>query len=348
MNIHIHRWTKFAAAFLFLCILLLSSCSRQTSGTDIILGTIVNIRIYGRMSQSKLDEALEAAMDRARNLEQTFSVNIADSELNYVNQNAFASPVKVSDDLYTVLEKSLYYANLTDGAFDPSLGRLIDLWGIGTDNARVPSADEISPLTGQNNYTHVLLDEVNHTVAFTTDDFSLDLGAIVKGYAADEIKKLLVEDYHIKSALINLGGNVITIGSNPEGSDWTIGIANPSAPEDSSASAAILTTTSQTLVTSGDYQRYFETSDGTRYHHILDGHTGYPADSGLTSVSIITDSSIDADALSTAVFVLGQEKGTELIQSLDGVEAVFIDTSGSMTATDGLAGQLTPGTLPLN
>lgn len=327
---------------------LLSGCSKQTSGTELILGTIVNIQLYGKGSQGKLDEALNAAMDRARTLERVFSVNIENSELNYVNQNASKSPVAISDDLYAVLECSLHYANLTAGAFDPTLGNLISLWGIGTDHAAVPTDEHLLPLVDKNNYKHVILDSSAQTVYFENDDFSLDLGAIAKGYVADEIKKLLINDYGISNAIINLGGNVITIGGNPNGDPWKIGIANPDAPEDSSSPAVIAHVEGQTLVTSGDYQRYFESGDGIKYHHILDGHTGYPANTGIKSVSIITETSMNADALSTAVFVLGYNDGLALIESLEDVEAVFIDENNQVTCTSGLDSTITTGVLPIN
>ncbi len=326
----------------------LSGCIKQISGTELILGTIVNIQLYGKGSQENLEEALNAAMNRARTLEHIFSVNNEGSELNYVNQNASKEPVSVSEDLYKVLERSLHYANLTKGAFDPTLGKLISLWGIGTDHAIVPTDEDLLPFIGKSNYKHVILDPATHTVYFENDTFFLDLGAIAKGYIADEIKTLLQQNYNITNAIINLGGNVITIGGNPNGDPWKIGIANPDAPEDSAAPAVIAHVNGKTLVTSGDYQRFFEDETGMKYHHILDGQTGYPANTGLKSVSIITEASMDADALSTAVFVLGYDNGLALIESLDGIEAVFINENNQVTCTSGLDSTITSGVLPLN
>ena len=203
-------------------------------------------------------------------------------------------------------------------------------------------------LVDKNNYKHVVLDPAAQTVYFENDTFSLDLGAIAKGYVADEIKKLLIDDYGITNAIINLGGNVITIGGNPKGEPWKIGIANPDTPEDASSPAAIAHVEGKTLVTSGDYQRYFESTDGLKYHHILDGHTGYPANNEIKSVSIITETSMDADALSTAIFVLGYDDGCALIESLEDIEAVFIDANNQVTCTNGLGSTITPGVLPIN
>ena len=239
----------FMAALMCICF---TGCGKTpgASQTQIVLGTVVTVQVYGRQSQEALDGAVEAAMDRARELEQIFSLNIDSSEINYVNQNAAKAPVHVSDDFYTVLERSLYFARLTEGAFDPTLGKLIRLWGIGTDDARVPEPEEIAPLTGRRDYEHVLLDEQAHTVFFENDGFSLDFGAIAKGYAADEMKELLQEDYHIDSALLNLGGNIITIGNRPDGKPWTLGIADPSSPQPEEDPAVTLQVTDLTFVTS--------------------------------------------------------------------------------------------------
>lgn len=339
-----------AALLLTVCLTaagLLSGCAqmRSSNETALILGTVINVRLYGKISQEKLDNAAKAALDRARELEQIFSATSDSSELSYVNQNAANGPVEVSPELYTVLERSLYFAELTGGAFDPTLGKLINLWGIGTDHARVPDISEITPLAEQKNYENVILDEAHQTVMFTTEGFSLDLGGIAKGYAADEMKKLLVEDYGITSAVLNLGGNIITIGPRYDGQPWTLGIVDPQNPQDSDHPAVLLKVEGKTFVTSGDYQRYFTGDDGQRYHHILDGATGYPARTGLSSVTIITDCSMDADAWSTAAFVLGEEKATGLLKTIDGVEAVFISADETVTATEGIRDQLQNGTL---
>ena len=342
---------KFSGRTALICVLvILVACTaffsnrnqqmREANVSDVALGTLVNVRLYGQIPQGALNSAANAALGRARELEDIFSVYSEDSEITYVNQNAAAGPVHVSDDFYAVLERSLHFAQLTDGAFDPTLGRLIQLWGIGTENARVPSESEISPFVGKKNYEHVILDEEEHTVYFENSDFSLDLGGIVKGYAADEIKKLLMEEYDIASGLINLGGNIMTIGSRPDGQPWTLGIADPQNPQDSSQTVASMAVTDKTFVTSGDYQRYFEDENGNRYHHILDGSTGYPADTHLSSVTIIGNTSMDADALSTACFVLGEEKGMALLESLDGFDGVFIGSDGHLSATEGVSGQL--------
>lgn len=330
--------------------MILTGCTqplRSSSSVELILDTIVDIKVYGHATQKSLDLAVDAAFDKARELNLIFSASDPKSELYQVNENAAHGPVVISHELFTVLETSIDYAQKTQGAFDPTLGRLIELWGIGTDHPQVPSADAISALAGRRNYEHITLDAKKSTVFYETDDFCVDLGAIAKGYIADELKRLLEEDYHIQSAILNLGGNTITIGSKPDGSDWNIGIVNPKSPDDMEHPAFYIRATGKTFVTSGNYQRYFEDETGKRYHHIFDGHTGYPSETGLDSVTIITDVSMNADALSTAVFVMGLERGMAYVESLENTEAIFIDSSGCAYATSGIKNQVTKGSLSL-
>jgi len=165
----------------------------------------------------------------------------------------------------------------------------------------------------------------------------VDLGGIAKGYAGDEAIRIYKE-HGLKSAYINLGGNVVVLGGRPDGSPWRIGIQNPRAPN--GMYIGIVRVTDKAVVTSGDYERYFE-KENVRYHHILDTKTGYPADSGLISSTIVTDVSMDADALSTAAFVLGLEEGMKLVNSLKGVEAIFITGDKRVYVTEGLKSSFT-------
>lgn len=330
--------------------MILTGCTqplRSSSSVELILDTIVDIKVYGHGDQETLDSAVDAAFDKARELNLIFSASDSESELYQVNETAAHAPVVISHELFTVLETSIDYAQKTQGAFDPTLGKLIELWGIGTDHPQVPPEDAITPLSGRHNYEHIKLDKAKSTVFYETSDFCVDLGAIAKGYIADQLKKLLEEEYHIQSAILNLGGNTITIGSKPDGSDWNIGIVNPKAPDDVEHPAFYIKETGKTFVTSGNYQRYFEDETGKRYHHIFDSNTGYPSETGLDSVTIITDISMNADALSTAVFVMGLEQGMAYVESLENTEAIFIDSSGRAYATPGIKGQVTNGSLTL-
>ena len=310
----------------------LTGCNKEVERekTEEVLGTIITIKAY----TDKGDAPLEVAFDRAKELEMILSANNAESELSRMNQKAYKKEVKLSDELFFVVKKGIYYGELTNGAIDISIGKLIDLWGIGTEFARVPKEAEIAPYIGQNGYKYIELNEEKKTIHFLDKNVKVNLGAIAKGYIADEMKKVLVEEYGVEHAMLSLGGNIIVIGYKADGSKWNVGIADPLDTQSVKASLSI---TDKTIVTSGNYERYFE-QDGMRYHHILDANTGYPSDSGLISTTILTSNSIDADALSTATYVLGEEKALQVIEEIADCEAVFIREDGSTVTTSGVSG----------
>lgn len=297
--------------------------------TEEVLGTIVTIKAC----TNKGDAPLEAAFDRAEELEMILSANNADSELSQMNQKAYKEEVKVSDELFYVVKKGIYYGEITDGAIDISIGKLIDLWGIGTKAARVPKEAELAPYIGQNGYRKIELKEEKKTIHFLDKNVQVNLGAIAKGYIADEMKKVLVEEYDVQHAMLSLGGNIVVIGDKADGTKWNVGIADPLDTQSVKASFSI---TDKTVVTSGNYERYFE-QNGVRYHHILDANTGYPSDSGLISTSILTNNSIDADALSTATYVLGEKRALQMIEKVEDCEVVLIREDGSTVTTMGVS-----------
>ncbi|MCC8069203.1 MAG: FAD:protein FMN transferase [Ruminococcus sp.] len=282
----------------------------------------ISVKAYGENSE----EATKLAFERVAQLEVVFSNTIQDSEVNYVNSNAFETSVEVSSDFKTVLDTSLYYSNLTDGAFDFTIDDLISLWGIGTDNPKVPTNDEISKYVNLKDYENILVD--GSSVRFSSNTVKLNFGAISKGYIADEMKKVLLEN-GVTSAILNLGGNVSAIGTKPSGKLWSVAITDPN---DTSNYVCSLKVDDMSVVTSGDYEKYF-VQDGKKYHHILDTSTGYPADNGISSVTIVGDNGIDCDALSTACFVLGEEKALTLIESIEGYDAIIILNDGSIKTT---------------
>lgn len=290
-----------------------------------LMGTVIMVRAYG----AHAEEGVEAAFDRAEELEHVFSGTIADSELCIVNEAAQnGTAVSVSEDFCTVLETALMYGAMTDGALDCTMGGLIDLWGIGTSAARLPTEEEIAERLRPNGWRDVTLDAGNRRVTFSTPEVSLHFGAVAKGYISDEMKKTLME-CGVESALMSLGGNIMTLGTKPDGGSWKVAITNPFAPDSLIASVHV---TDQAAVTSGNYEKYFE-QDGVRYHHILDPQTGYPAVSDVVSTTILADCGMDCDALSTATYIMGADKGMELINSLDGIEAVFIKTDGEIVSS---------------
>jgi thiamine biosynthesis lipoprotein len=296
--------------------------------SELMLGTVCRITIYDHPS----DQAFVDAFARIAEIEKKMSLHLDTSEIAQVNAAAGSHPVAVSQDTFLVVQKAIEAAQLSGGAFDPTVGVLVTAWDIGGDNPRKPPQQEIDQLLPLIGYDRVVLDEKNHTIELLDAGMMIDLGGIAKGYAADETEKIL-RSHGVEKAIINLGGNVLTIGSRPDGSPWRIGVQNPEAER--GGHVMIVGLEDKALVTSGPYERYFEL-DGTIYHHILDTETGYPVETDITSASIITDDSFLADALSTAVYSLGMEAGIAMIESMEQVEAVFIDRQRNLYITEGL------------
>lgn len=324
--------TYFLWTLVVLVSFLISGCSKSSDTPvekqDFHMGTIITQKVYGKDASKATDEVF----DRIGWLEKTMTINDSGSEIDKLNDMAGKEGVKLSRESIFVLETAKKYSELSDGAFDVTVGPLVKSWGIFTENPRVPGKDEINNLLKLVDYKSIILDKSTLTAKLEKPGQIADLGGIVKGYAGDEAVKIY-KKYGIKSAYINLGGNVVVLGCKPDGTQWKVGVQNPRA--ENGKFIGILNLSDKTVVTSGDYERYFE-KDGVRYHHILDPKTGYPSDSDLISTTIVADNSIDADALSTSAFVLGLDKGMKLIESLGGIDAVFITKDKKVFVTEGL------------
>ncbi|MHB9922387.1 FAD:protein FMN transferase [Clostridium botulinum] len=305
-----------------------SKSEEPISRETYLMGTIINIKAYGKNA----DKAVQASVDKISDIENKMSLNISTSEINKINKNAGIAPVKVSKNTFDVVKASLIYSEKTKGSFDITVEPLVSLWGIGTDKARIPSKDEISNALKLINYEDVIINEKESTIMLKRKGQAIDLGAIAKGYTADELKKVLL-NYNVSSAFLSLGGNVYVLGNKPDKTPWKIGVQNPLEPRGDYL--GIVSVSDKSVVTSGNYERFFE-RNGKRYHHIFDTKTGYPAEKGLISVSIISDKSIDGDALSTSVYTLGLDEGKKLIESLNNVEAIFVTNDKKVYVTSGL------------
>ncbi|MBE5962123.1 MAG: FAD:protein FMN transferase [Lachnospiraceae bacterium] len=288
------------------------------------LNTIVFIALYDSTDESIIDEALELC-DYYENL---LSRTIATSEISKINESALI-PVTVSEDTYGLLEKGLYYSRLSNGAFDITVEPLTSLWNFSSSSPKVPPASDIELAVSEIDYEKVLLE--NRTVTLEKEGMGIDLGAIAKGYVADKIKEFLLSK-GVNSAMINLGGNVLCVGEKPDGSAFKVGIQKPF--ENRNETIAVMELTDKSVVSSGIYERYF-VEDGISYHHILNPSTGYPYNTDLVSVTIISDHSTDGDGLSTVCFALGLEKGLELINSLEDTYAVFITSDYELHYSEG-------------
>jgi len=312
-----------------------SKANQVTEDQGFAMGTVISQKVYGENGQAAIDET----MKKIKDLEALLTFNAPEGDIYKLNKNAGATKVELNPETINVINKAQKVADLSNGAFDITVGPLIKLWGIGTEQERVPATEALNKLLQLINYKDLYVDE--HSASLKMPGQMADLGGIAKGYAGDEAMKIYKKN-GIKSGFINLGGNVVTLGSKPDGSPWTVGIRNP-RPQDTTGEQPLvgtITVTDKAVVTSGDDQRFF-IKDGKRYHHIIDPHTGYPAQSDLMSVTLVTNSSFDADALDTAVFVLGLEKGKALIGQYEGIEAVFITTDKKIYVTDGLKGSFT-------
>jgi thiamine biosynthesis lipoprotein len=310
--------------------MVLAGCGKVLPArSEFVLGTVCTVNLYREGTAGIYD----AVFSRLREIEEAMSTTLEDSEVARINQNAGIMPVKAGEDLIVVLSAALHYAELSDGAFDPTIGPLVKLWGIGTGQARVPEEEEIRGALALVNWRDLLIDPETRTVFLKKAGMSLDLGAIAKGYAADEAAGIL-KRAGISGALIDLGGNIYALGTKADGAPWRIAVQDPR--DERGTYIGILDLAEKTVVTSGVYERFLET-DERRYHHILSTGNGYPADTGLLSVTVIADASMDADALSTVLFTLGYDRGRTLVDSLENVEAVFV--------FEDLSVRLTPGAL---
>ncbi len=303
--------------------------ARPAVRTGLALGTLVQIRAYDEGA----DGAVHKAFERVQEIEAEMSATREDSELELVNRSAAQLPVQVSRDTLYVLERALDFAELSGGKLDVSVGPLVRLWGIGTAHARVPTDEEIELARSRVGFRGVALDPVARTVSLARPGMALDLGAIAKGFAADEAGAVL-RKHGVTSASIDLGGNVLVVGSRPDGSPWRVGIQDPWRPR--GATVATVVVRDAAVVSSGSYERYFE-SGGVRYHHILDPDTGRPADAGVVSATVIARKALDADALSTIVFLLGSANGLRLLDELgSGVQGIVITEGREVIVSSGL------------
>lgn len=304
-----------------LLLLMLCGCAAAPAErTFFAMDTVMTVQVWGS------DDNAAAAVARVNALEAALSVTRADSAIAALNRDGSAL---LDADTAALLRQSLALAELTGGALDVTIGPIAALWGFSTGEYRLPAADEIAAALPLVDWSAAQWDGDRLTLP---DGGGITLGAVAKGYAADELSALLTAR-GVECALLSLGGNIQTLGRKPDGSDWQIAIRDPA---DERAALGVLSISgSAAVVTSGGYQRWFE-ENGQVYHHILDPNTGYPADSGLSSVTIVADSGLYADALSTAVYVMGEEAAVALWRQQGDFGMVLVRDDGSVAVTEGL------------
>ena len=299
--------------------------------TSFALDTFISVTLYAGGDEAVLRQSLE----KISSYETVFSNTREDSELYQINhRKPGQNDVEVSDDMAFVIQKALQYCEMSQGAFDITTEPVNHLWDFHAEEPVLPDAKDVERELKKVDFHKVSME--GNILHFASEDTQIDLGAIAKGYIADQAKEFLKEK-GVTSAIINLGGNVLCLGEKPDGKDFTIGLQMPFA--DRNETSAALKVNELSVVSSGVYERHF-IIDGKNYHHILNPSTGYPYDNGLVQVSILTKNSIDADALSTTCFALGAERGVALLDGLEGTYGYFILDDYSVVYSKGAQEQV--------
>ncbi|MGI6407077.1 MAG: FAD:protein FMN transferase [Syntrophaceticus sp.] len=301
---------------------------KPVKAEDFALGTIIHQEVYGANAQKAADEV----STKIKELDALWTINEPGGDINKLNNHAGQGYIKLNPETISILKSARKISDLSGGAaFDITVAPLVKAWGVGTENPQIPAADVVKKLLSLVNYQDILIDEGTSSASLRMKGQMIDLGGIAKGYIGD----MAIEIYKkngITSAFVNLGGHVVVLGSKPDGSPWRVAIQDPRGQN--GTFVGVVSVTDKAVVTSGDYQRYF-TENGKRYCHIIDPRTGYPADSGLMSVTIIASSSTEADGMSKAL-VLGLDQGRDLVERYGKAEAVFITDDKKVYVTPGL------------
>lgn len=316
---------KAISLILIICLLFsFSACKpaeETASRSGIFFDTFIKLSVFGAD-----DGLLDSAFRLLEEYDELLSKDSPSSDVSRLN-SANGKEIEINKKTADMISSAFEYEELSNGAFSITLGALSGLWNFGSEGASVPKKADLDKALEASKNGEIIL---NGTKARLTNGAKLDLGAFAKGYIADEIKKLYEKEN--KSGIIDLGGNILAVGKKPSGEDFSIGIKDPESPDKIKFT---IYSEAVSVVTSGIYERNF-IQNGTLYHHILDADSGFPAETGLLSVSVVSPSSSSADALSTALFCLGAQEGLKLVESLQNTEAVFIDKEGEALLSSGL------------
>lgn len=317
-------------AFLCTMVFIGNSSKKEPVKTNLFaMDTIMSFTLYGE--KENCTAASDALSGEIIRLEKLLSATDTSSEVYKLNQDGQLT--NASDDTLFLIERAVETSNLTDGLFDISVYPLVELWGFPTDECHVPSDTDLHSKRNLIDYTKISVNKPTKSVSFEEKGMKITLGGIAKGYVSDRAVKILHEN-GVESALLSLGGNIVAVGEKPDGSLWQVAIAHPDG--DGKLLGAV-SVKNKCVISSGGYERYFE-ENGVNYHHILDPQTGYPAENGLTSVTIITEDGTMGDALSTALYVMGKENACDFWRrrSAD-FDMVLATSEGKILVSEGIA-----------
>lgn len=321
---------RLSGVLLFLlCIAMLTACqnsdeNKKVSKDIFAMDTYMTVTAYGKNAENGVNKAV----DEINRLETVLSAEKQESDIYKLNETGSGT---LSTDTKNIVSKALEINKTTNGAFDISIYPLMVKWGFTTQKYNVPSKNEISKLLKDVDSSKIIFDEKSGNIKLK-ENMKIDLGGIAKGYTSNRVMQIFKE-CGVKSGLVSLGGNVQALGTKTDGTAWQIAIENP---DKSSDYIGVVSVKDKAVITSGGYERYFE-KNGKTYHHILDPETGYPAESGVKSVTIVSDDGTLADALSTSLFVMGKEKALDYWREhKNEFDTVLVEDNGNITITDGL------------
>lgn len=321
---------RLSGVLLFLlCIAMLTACensdeNKKVSKDIFAMDTYMTVTAYGKNAENGVNKAV----DEINRLETVLSAEKQESDIYKLNETGSGT---LSTDTKDIVSKALEINKTTNGAFDISIYPLMVKWGFTTQKYNVPSKNEISKLLKDVDSSKIIFDEKSGNIKLK-ENMKIDLGGIAKGYTSNRVMQIFKE-HGVKSGLVSLGGNVQALGTKTDGTAWQIAIENP---DKSSDYIGVVSVKDKAVITSGGYERYFE-KNGKTYHHILDPETGYPAESGLKSVTIVSDDGTLADALSTSLFVMGKEKALDYWREhKNEFDTVLVEDNGDITITGGL------------
>jgi len=309
---------------------LIAGCSgpKTVQKTETIMGTQVSITVVAKTEQEG-EAAIDAAMAEVRRFDRMMSLYKDDSEITRVNLAAGKGPVEVSPEMIEIVEAARKISELTDGAFDVTVGPLVVLWQMRLKEGAAPTETEIESIKNRVGYRNIITDKKASTLFLMKPGMIMDFGGCAKGYVADRVAELL-KGRGIDNAIVALAGDIRVMGHRPDGSSWRIGVQHP---RDSAKTLTVLELSDKFISTSGDYERY-QIVHRKRYHHILDPRTGKPSE-GMESVTLVGDRGSDGDPLATALFILGPKQGRKIVKKL-GYNAIFVDDRGRVVMTDGI------------